>query len=273
MEADTVEPSARRVSLGRPVFKHGRKAMPRQFKNKTVDYKHRSSLTERESTRKKVYMWIRAKDRIERIAKCATTGKYMTVRARGTGTTLPFDVEEQLARWVLGMRKDGIPVTYAMLRMMALEAAIDVGLSEDEFKAGWHWIKAMPRQFKNKTVDYKHRSSLTERESTRKKVYMWIRAKDRIERIAKCATTGKYMTVRARGTGTTLPFDVEEQLARWVLGMRKDGIPVTYAMLRMMALEAAIDVGLSEDEFKAGWHWIKGFKKRHDLTFRTKTSS
>ncbi|RHY09996.1 hypothetical protein DYB36_012788, partial [Aphanomyces astaci] len=53
--------------------------------------------------------------------------------------------------------------------------------------------------------------------------------------------------------------------------MRKDGIPETYAMLRMMALETAIDVGLSEYELKACWHWIHGFKKRHGLTFRAKT--
>ncbi|RHY25144.1 hypothetical protein DYB32_008502 [Aphanomyces invadans] len=63
----------------------------------------------------------------------------------------------------------------------------------------------------------------------------------------------------------------EEQFARWVLGMQKDGIPVTYKMLQMMALETVIDVGLSEDEFKGGWHWIQGFRRRHGLTFRSKT--
>ncbi|RHY16613.1 hypothetical protein DYB32_010624 [Aphanomyces invadans] len=42
-------------------------------------------------------------------------------------------------------------------------------------------------------------------------------------------------------------------------------------MLHLMALEIAIDVGLTEDEFKAGWHWIHGFKRRHGLSFRAKT--
>ncbi|RQM19885.1 hypothetical protein B5M09_010712, partial [Aphanomyces astaci] len=37
--ADTV--IARRKSPGRPAFKYGRKAVPKLFKNKTVDYKHR----------------------------------------------------------------------------------------------------------------------------------------------------------------------------------------------------------------------------------------
>ncbi|KAF0684413.1 Aste57867_23608 [Aphanomyces stellatus] len=153
--------------------------------------------------------------------------------------------------------------------------------------------KAMPKLFKNKIVDYNHRlqaivkvseigmsafldsyctnSSATERESTRKKVHGWIARRSHIEPMANRSRTGSQKTARSRGTGTTLPREAEEQLARWVNGMRKDGIPVTYAMLRLMALETAIDVGLSESEFKAGWHWIAGFKRRNDLTFRTKT--
>ncbi|CAK4108590.1 unnamed protein product [Aphanomyces euteiches] len=42
-------------------------------------------------------------------------------------------------------------------------------------------------------------------------------------------------------------------------------------MLQFMALEAAIDVGLNEDEFRAGWSWSKGFKKRHGLAMRSRT--
>ncbi|RHY80466.1 hypothetical protein DYB31_014031 [Aphanomyces astaci] len=153
--------------------------------------------------------------------------------------------------------------------------------------------KAFVPQFKYRTVDYRHRLdvinrvadigmsafldsycvnySTTQRETTRKKVYGWIKRKGHIEQHATLARTAHQKCARKRGTGTTLPLDAEEQLARWVLGMRKDGIPVTYAMLRMMALETAIDVGLSEDEFRAGWHWIHGFKKRHVLTFYAKT--
>ncbi|RHY26397.1 hypothetical protein DYB25_012601 [Aphanomyces astaci] len=153
--------------------------------------------------------------------------------------------------------------------------------------------KAFVPQFKYRTVEYRYRLdvinrvadigmsafldsycvnySTTQRETTRNKVYGWIKRKGHIEQHATLARTAHQKCARKRGTGTTLPLDAEEQLARWVLGMRKDGIPVTYAMLRMMALETAIDVGLSEDEFKAGWHWIHGFKKRHGLTFRAKT--
>ncbi|RHY03750.1 hypothetical protein DYB36_009671 [Aphanomyces astaci] len=89
--------------------------------------------------------------------------------------------------------------------------------------------------------------------------------------MAAAPRTAQQKCFRERGTGTTLPVHEEEQLARWVHGMRKDGIPITYNMLQIMALETAIDVGLSEDEFKGGWHWIQGFKRRHGLTFRAKT--
>ncbi|RHY44794.1 hypothetical protein DYB34_012074 [Aphanomyces astaci] len=153
--------------------------------------------------------------------------------------------------------------------------------------------KAHVRLFKNKTVDYQHRLNVihrvaevgmsafldgysanatpTQRDTTRKKVYGWMKQKDRIQEIATTARTAHHKCARTRGTGTTLPPAEEEQLARWVLGMRKDGIPVTYHMLRVMALETAIDVGLSEDEFKASWTWIQGFKRRHGLSLRSKT--
>ncbi|RHZ31113.1 hypothetical protein DYB37_012119 [Aphanomyces astaci] len=153
--------------------------------------------------------------------------------------------------------------------------------------------KAHVRLFKNKTVDYQHRLNVihrvaevgmsafldgycanatpTQRDTTRKKVYGWMKQKDHIQEIATTARTAHHKCARTRWTGTTLPPVEEEQLARWVLGMRKDGIPVTYHMLRVMALETAIDVGLTEDEFKASWTWIQGFKRRHGLSLRSKT--
>ncbi|RHY60422.1 hypothetical protein DYB38_013920, partial [Aphanomyces astaci] len=158
------------------------------------------------------------------------------------------------------------------------------------FKYG---CKAVPKLFKNNTVGYKQRleaiitvseigmcsfldtycanSTATERESTRKKVHGWVARRQHIEAMANRACTSHQKTARLRGIGTTLPQEAEEQLTRWVHGMRKDGIPVTYTMLRLMALETAIDVGQTEAEFKAGWHWIRGFKQRNNLTFRTKT--
>ncbi len=60
-------------------------------------------------------------------------------------------------------------------------------------------------------------------------------------------------------------------LVQWVLEMRKDGVPVTHSMLQIMAMEAAIDEGYSEDKFRAGWHWLAGFKRRHKFSLRART--
>ncbi|RHY30390.1 hypothetical protein DYB32_004337 [Aphanomyces invadans] len=173
--ADTV--IARRKSSGRPAFKYGRKVVPKLYKNKGVDYKHRllaiikvseigmssfldtycanSTATERESTRKKVHGWVSRREHIEAMANRTYTSRQKTARLRGIGTTLPREAEEQLTRWEHGMRHDGIPVTYAILRLMALETAIDVGLTETKFKAGWHWIRGFKRhnnlKFRTKT--------------------------------------------------------------------------------------------------------------------------
>ncbi|ETV91764.1 hypothetical protein H310_13822 [Aphanomyces invadans] len=92
----------------------------------------------REIARKKVYGWIKQRDHIMKMASCPRTSTYMTTRTTGTGTTLPSEVEEQLARWVQTMRTDGVPVTPKMLQLMALEYAVDVGLTESEFLASWH---------------------------------------------------------------------------------------------------------------------------------------
>ncbi|RHZ02048.1 hypothetical protein DYB35_012974 [Aphanomyces astaci] len=168
MTNDTPSATTRRKPTGRPVSKYGRKAHVVKFKYKTVDYQHKldvihqvadvgmsafldsycvnASATLRETTRKKVYAWMKQKDLIESMAAAPRTAQQKCFRERGTGTTLPVHEEEQLARWVHGMRKDGIPVTYNMLQIMALETTIDVGLSEDEFKGGWHWIQVFKRR-------------------------------------------------------------------------------------------------------------------------------
>ncbi|KAH9194659.1 hypothetical protein AeNC1_003357, partial [Aphanomyces euteiches] len=156
-----------------------------------------------------------------------------------------------------------------------------------------HWPKKRPNKYTNLHVDYrlkknvidtydKHGMAKTldmhfpqlqpkDRETSRKKIYAWLRQRNHIEEKANNPHTANTKGSRRVGQGTTLPPLQEENLARWVLSMRRDGVPVTEKMLQFMALEAAIDVGLSEDEFRAGWSWSKGFKKRHGLAMRSRT--
>ncbi|RQM20489.1 hypothetical protein B5M09_010340 [Aphanomyces astaci] len=161
-------PAQRRPSTGRPIFKYGPKKKAKQFKNTVVSYSERLSVIQyydtcgmqatlntfydnctmaaRETMRKKVYSWVANRDHITRMAASPTTAKLKCWRPMGTGTTLTMEAEEQLAHWVLGMRKDGVPVTQAMIRIMALESAVDLGLEDHEFLAGWHWVHGFKRR-------------------------------------------------------------------------------------------------------------------------------
>ncbi|CAK4749798.1 unnamed protein product, partial [Aphanomyces euteiches] len=38
-----------------------------------------------------------------------------------------------------------------------------------------------------------------------------------------------------------------------------------------MAQESAVDAGLNDSFFSASWLWLKGFKKRHNLSWRSRT--
>ncbi|KAF0709454.1 Aste57867_5919 [Aphanomyces stellatus] len=115
------------------------------------------------------------------------------------------------------------------------------------------------------------RLSPTSRETMRKKIYSWINKRELINTMASKHTTASVKCRRHLGTGTTLTVEAEENLAKWVHSMRNDGVPVTYHMLRVMALDAAQDQGLSTTEFRAGWHWVHGFKRRHGLSLRART--
>ncbi|KAF0703539.1 hypothetical protein AaE_015322 [Aphanomyces astaci] len=169
MLATGPEPSASRApSRGRPVSKYGPKKKPKQHKNRVVTYSERLAViqyydtcgmpatldafygtltaTARESMRKRVYTWVAKREHILKLGSSQSTAEKRCWRPLGTGTTLTLEAEEQLLRWVLDMRKDGVPVTHAMLRIMALEAAIDLGLDDHEFLAGWHWADGFKRR-------------------------------------------------------------------------------------------------------------------------------
>ncbi|CAK4446044.1 unnamed protein product, partial [Aphanomyces euteiches] len=146
----------------------------------------------------------------------------------------------------------------------------------------------LPMQHKNTVVDYRERKAAIDhydlygmqatldtlygklgplaRETKRKQIYTWVKKRAVINTMASSARTAKMKCRRDRGTGTTLSKEVEENLARWVQGMRKDWVPVTYDMLRAMALEAAVDMGLRDDQFR-----VQGFKQRHGLSLRART--
>ncbi|RHY50824.1 hypothetical protein DYB34_005490 [Aphanomyces astaci] len=108
-------------------------------------------------------------------------------------------------------------------------------------------------------------------DTTRKKVYAWLKQSAHIKVKATNPRTSKHLCSRELGMATTLPKESEEQIAVWVHSMRKDGVPVTPQMIQIMALETAIDVGLDESAIVASWSWLEGFKRRFRLSLRTRT--
>ncbi|KAH9119452.1 hypothetical protein LEN26_007955 [Aphanomyces euteiches] len=111
----------------------------------------------------------------------------------------------------------------------------------------------------------------TQLDTTRKKVYGWLKQTDHIRVKAINPRTSHHLCSREIGMATTLPKECEEQLAQWVHSMRKDGVPVTPSMIRIMAHESAVEAGLDDSVFSASWSWLKGFKKRHNLSWRSRT--
>ncbi|RHY12586.1 hypothetical protein DYB25_008018 [Aphanomyces astaci] len=155
--------------------------------------------------------------------------------------------------------------------------------------------KKPPNKFRNVHVSFKMKQSVidsfdevgmaatlakhfpqltgTRLNTTRKKVYGWLKNRAHIRVKASNRRTSHHLCSRDLGMATTLPREYEEQLARWVDSMRQDGVPVTPQMIQIMALETAIDAGLDEASFAASWSWLRGFKRRFKLSWRARTRS
>ncbi|OWY96482.1 hypothetical protein PHMEG_00033239 [Phytophthora megakarya] len=85
---------------------------------------------------------------------------------------------------------------------------------------------------------------------------------------AKCAVgLSRHHRDRPRGLGTSLPIAAEE----WVNDLRSDGVPVTYVMLKLQALELYAETALPTGAFTASWSWRKHFLRRHRLSIRRRT--
>lgn len=106
-------------------------------------------------------------------------------------------------------------------------------------------------------------------ESTRKMVYKWRAKRATSERLAsrtlKCRP-------RALGHGTVLRRATELELVAWALDLRRDGLPVSAAMLAQKGREFAEEVDqVPVGSFVASRSWQTGFLWRHRLSMRART--
>jgi hypothetical protein len=106
-------------------------------------------------------------------------------------------------------------------------------------------------------------------DSKRKKIYFW-----RKNRAKSKALSSRSLRCRSRalGHGTVLQRRTELELAAWVRDLRRDGVPVSAAMLSTKAKALALEVDdIPPEQFKASRTWRNGFLRRHRLSMRART--
>lgn len=102
----------------------------------------------------------------------------------------------------------------------------------------------------------------------RRTVYRWVNRRRHIELMCAKQKTAEQKRSRKAGAATTLTVGEEASVAAWINGLRKHGIPVSSAMVRMRGLEEGAKRGLTEREFGATSRWVSGFLNRHNLSIR-----
>ncbi|RLN93882.1 hypothetical protein BBJ28_00011896 [Nothophytophthora sp. Chile5] len=107
--------------------------------------------------------------------------------------------------------------------------------------------------------------------SKRKLVYKWHKQRALIEFAAGNTRLAGHQRMRDIGLSTILPRDAEALLVKWVNDYRRDGVPISALMLQLKAEEVARGFGIPSGRFSGTWRWLRGFKKRHRLSFRAKT--
>lgn len=140
-------------------------------------------------------------------------------------------------------------------------------------------------QFKHEVLDFFHNNKdiastvqrffpgadTSTRSPKRKLVYKWSAQCDQIASLAESSRRQGHSRVRSTGVGTTLPYEAEQILVKWINDYRRDGVPISSAMLSERAFEVAACFGVSRQDFSASWQWQRGFMKRHKFAFRAKT--
>ena len=107
-----------------------------------------------------------------------------------------------------------------------------------------------------------------ERETKRKLLYTWKEQNKKIKDDVKSHNL-HLSKIRPPGVSCILSLEIEQYLANWVRSLRNEGIPVSNTMVCLQAKILAEEEDILE--FKAGYHWLCGFKDRFRLSSRNKS--
>jgi hypothetical protein len=102
-------------------------------------------------------------------------------------------------------------------------------------------------------------------------IYRWSRDLPALREAAAQTRNRSLYRVRAMGIATVLSTNAERELVTWLNLLRKDGVPVSGAMLSAKARELAVRDGIAPESFSASHVWRRSFLKRHRLSIRART--
>nr|CCA28160.1 conserved hypothetical protein [Albugo laibachii Nc14] len=101
--------------------------------------------------------------------------------------------------------------------------------------------------------------------SKRTQIYSWKKAHQKL-RVATQANNGGHRKIRGKGTETLLSNELENEIVRFVNELRKEGVPVSIAMLTIQAKKVAAEAAVSP--FSASGCSVNGFNPRHRMSVR-----
>jgi hypothetical protein len=81
------------------------------------------------------------------------------------------------------------------------------------------------------------------------------------------STTVRQMRTRHVGDVTALSFAAEREIVRWINSLRAEGVPISYEVLELKALDVAESDGLLEGQFRASNRLKSSFLERHRQSF------
>lgn len=92
--------------------------------------------------------------------------------------------------------------------------------------------------------------------------YIWTK-RDEIEQRSGSMTPEARGTIYRQSNGH-FP-QVESQLFTWIEAMRMANLPVAPSLALAKAKKIALNLGISDDDFKGSWQWFQKFRGRHGL--------
>ncbi|KAG3114955.1 hypothetical protein PI125_g5969 [Phytophthora idaei] len=90
----------------------------------------------KDQRRKLVYKWRNMISVLEESCQSTAVADMKYVRAPGIVTILPREAEAAIVQWINLFRKEGVPISSAMLRLKGDEIADDLGIAA--FRGSWH---------------------------------------------------------------------------------------------------------------------------------------